>query len=124
MRKKQFQLIKTLSCTKLYLLYSKHVNSFPSNIFRNGEHPTAFFTYTPEIVLSYVLQFNTELDWQYNKCQFYGCAHRPKADYIRPIRYDERMQRMLELFQNKMSKTQPFVFGSKEETINFLLGKK
>ena len=97
---------------------------YPSNVFRTDEHPTAFFTYTPEIVLSYVLQFNLELDWQYNKCQFYGCAHRPKADYIRPIRYNDRMEKMIRLFRGKTPGTQPFVFGTKQQTIDFLLGKQ
>ena len=99
-----------------------NIIDYTANVFRNGEHPTAFFAYTPEIQLSYVLQFNTDLDWQYNKCQFYDCVHRPKADYLPPLRYIGRLNTMMTMIQNKLPVMKPHIFGNKQQTIDFLLG--
>lgn len=99
-----------------------NIVDYTANVFGNNEHPSAFFAYTPEIVLSYVSQFDLELDWQYNKCQFYGCVHRPKADYLRPLWYSPRFKAMMQVTQGLLPKTKPHVFGTKQQTIDFFLG--
>lgn len=55
---------------------------FISDLIDVGDHPTSFFMYTPELALSYIYQFDTRLDEQYNKLKFYGVPARPKIDYI------------------------------------------
>lgn len=55
---------------------------FLSNIVDRGRHPTAFFMYTPELALSYVHQFDTNQNEQYNKIAFYKISPRPKINYL------------------------------------------
>lgn len=60
--------------------YSNTVD-YVMNLFDRNHHPTGFFSYTPELVLSYIKQFDTDLDEQYNKVMFYKVSPRPKYNW-------------------------------------------
>lgn len=57
---------------------------------RPGQHPSSFFMYTPELVISYISQFDTTVDERSNKFKFYDVSPRPKLDYIIPLSEQEQ----------------------------------
>lgn len=73
-----------------------HSLDFISNLVDPGQHPTSFFMYTPEIALSYVNQFDTAQDEQYNKINFYQVTPRPKIDYIQNIVNNKKLQDVID----------------------------
>ena len=58
-----------------------HTFDLISNIATVGEHPTSFYMYTPELLLSYIMGYDLELSENYNKIKAYGVHPRPKISY-------------------------------------------
>jgi hypothetical protein len=96
---------------------------FISNIVEPGSHPTSFFMYTPEIALSYINQFDTALDEQYNKLKFYKVLPRPKIDYIQAIKNTKKLQDTLDKIFYIFKITnyyRKYWYGTKEQIIKDL----
>jgi hypothetical protein len=106
-------------CKKFYC----HSLDFISNLVDPGLHPTSFFMYTPEIALSYINQFDTEQDEQYNKINFYQVLPRPKIDYIKAIENTKKLQdikdKIFYIFKITGYK-QKYWYGTKEQLIQNL----
>jgi len=96
---------------------------FTVDLHRPNKHPTGFFMYTPEIALSYVYQFNLDLDEQYNKLNFYNVGARPKTDYL--PNFTRINDTVLTILKNRakyiLSDPQPNWYGSKQEIIDNLM---
>lgn len=104
--------------------YSNYVD-FPLDIHRPGKHPSAFFLYTPEIMLSYHYQIDINLDIQYNKLNFYNLAQRPKLNFLREmIAINPFCKKIIALREEKIiKKLQPYWYGTKEDIIKLLYNK-
>ena len=50
-----------------------------------NQHPWAFYYYNPEILASFVNEWDTSLTMQENKARIYGTVHRPKFVYHRDV---------------------------------------
>jgi hypothetical protein len=61
-----------------------------SDIASVGEHPTSFYMYTPELLLSYLTGYDLELSENYNKINAYGISPRPKIGYQQSMADDPR----------------------------------
>jgi hypothetical protein len=96
---------------------------FNFDIFLPGQHPTGFFMYTPELVLSYINQFDSTINEQYNKLKFYNVLPRPKDDWTRKV-FDssERMRSIYNIWLKNVPGAQPHWFGNKQDVINILKG--
>jgi len=99
---------------------------FASNLVDDSRHPTSFFMYTPELVLSYINKFDIAQDEQYNKLSFYNVTPRPKIDYIPALnansQYREVMGKLSHLLKTDPfdTDTQKFWYGTKEQLIQTL----
>lgn len=58
-----------------------HTFDLISNIADVGDHPTSFYMYTPELLLSYMMGYDLDLSENYNKIKAYGVSPRPKISY-------------------------------------------
>lgn len=97
-----------------------NVIDFVVNIYRDNSHPTGFFMSTPELALSYIWQFNPEINEQYNKLKFYGVDPRPKIDYLDDLLTGERMARILPVIYKNKTITDHHWYGSKQNIIDSL----
>lgn len=94
---------------------------FPLDIHRAGKHPTGFFSYTPEVMLSYSYQFDTTLDEQYNKINFYKVPPRVKYNYAYELgNYIPKLANIIALREKSMNTPVPHWYGSKSEFIELL----
>lgn len=97
---------------------------FVSNLINAGEHPTAFFMFTPEIALSYINQFDTSKSEQLNKIKFYGVSPRPKIDYVESMKevpmIKETVYKLYCLFKENSIGDQRHWYGTKEQIIQAL----
>ena len=96
---------------------------FTVDFHRPGKHPTGFFMYTPEMALSYVHQFDLNLNEQYNKLNFYGVDARPKYNHIQGLRTANSTCHMIlnKRAQYILGKPQPHWYGTKQNLIDNLL---
>ena len=101
--------------------YGNYID-FGLDIHRPGLHPSAFFIYTPEIMLSYHYQIDTTLDIQYNKLQFYNLTPRSKINYLPEFeKVNATCREILAIRRKKIVETvTPHWFGTKEDIINSL----
>jgi len=102
-----------------------HYNyDFIPNIIAADEHPTSFFMYTPELVLSYINQFDPAQPEQHNKLGFYQVEPRSKIDYIPLIPQDQNNKTKDKLFYIFKIKKQDFDscywYGTKEQIVQNL----
>jgi hypothetical protein len=93
---------------------------FPLDIHRNQQHPTGFFAYTPEIILSYVYQFDITLDEQYNKIDIYGAIPRVKYNYLPDVINHESIATAMNARMKKIKDPMCHWYGSKDDIINML----
>jgi len=98
---------------------------FISDIVGKGRHPSAFFMYTPELALSYINKFDTSLDEQYNKLNFYGVSPRPKVDYLSSIsshdKFNEVRTKLLQMFKTDIYEFDArHWYGTREQIIQQL----
>ena len=93
---------------------------FCLDTYRSGEHPTAFYMSNPEIVLSYIWQFDMSYDEQYNKIRIYGVHPRPKMDYLPDLYIDNKVKDMLKLRSKVIPCIEPHWYGSKQNIIDSL----
>lgn len=98
---------------------------FVSNLVNVGDHPTAFFMYTPELALSYINQFDVDQSEQFNKIKFYNVLPRPKIDYVEAMRTTKQISdtvyKLHCLFQEDLSGNQRYWYGTKEQIMQDLL---
>ena len=97
---------------------------FIPNMVDAAKHPTSFFMYTPELVLSYINQFDTTQPEQLNKLGFYQVESRSKIEYISLLPQDQNKKTMDNLFHIFKIKKQEFDacywYGTKEQIIQNL----
>jgi hypothetical protein len=104
------------------LFYCNTVD-FSFDIFLPGQHPTGFFMYTPELVLSYINQFDSTVNEQYNKLKFYNVLPRPKDDWTKKVlNSSDRMHTLYRIWSTNVLDAQPYWFGNKQDVINILKG--
>ena len=104
------------------LFYCNTVD-FSFDIFLPGQHPTGFFMYTPELVLSYINQFDSNVNEQYNKLKFYNVLPRPKDDWTKKVfNSSDRMHTLYQIWSTNVPGAQPHWFGNKQDVINILKG--
>ena len=93
---------------------------FCLDVYRTGEHPSAFFVSTPEFALSYISQFDESIDEQYNKVNFYGISPRPKMDYLSDLYDNPQIKTLLRTRAKHVPETNPHWYGSKADVISAL----
>lgn len=105
--------------------YCERLDYLP-DIIKTKNSTTAFFVYTPEIVLSYVNQFDTTANEQYNKLKFYKLAPRPKIDYLFSLKNLESYKKFVNLIGHAgliCNVVYKHYYGTKQEIINSLMPK-
>jgi len=96
-----------------------------SNIASVGSHPTSFYMYAPELLLSYVYCYDINLPENYNKINAYQVSPRPKVPYQQHLdqhpwhqEYKQKMMRIAKLDLNNYHK--PCYFGTREQILQKL----
>lgn len=98
---------------------------YPLNLFDGNRHPSAFFSYTPELVLSYIRQFDLGLNEQYNKINFYKVPPRPKYNWTSRFQcVSPKSNKLLTAWQNKTPPSSRHNWGTQQDIINLLTGTK
>lgn len=102
-----------------------HTFDFISDIASVGQHPTSFYMYAPEILLSYITGYNLSLSENYNKILAYKLSPRPKINYQVDLALDSRwfeLKHHLSVQYNVPLETQhkSCYFGTKEQIIKKL----
>jgi hypothetical protein len=106
------------------IFYSNTVD-YVLNLFDGGRHPTGFFSYTPELVLSYVKQFDTAINEQYNKIKFYGVGPRPKYNWTSEFgSVSPRCNKLISAWLKKTPNSQKHTWGSQQAVIDQLTQTK
>jgi|694.fasta_scaffold105462_1 hypothetical protein len=106
------------------IFYSNTVD-YVLNLFDGGRHPTGFFSYTPELVLSYVKQFDTTVNEQYNKIKFYGVGPRPKYNWTSEFGLvSRRSGALISAWLKKTANSQRHNWGSQQAVIDQLTQTK
>jgi hypothetical protein len=95
---------------------------FPLDIHRPGLHPSAFFIYTPEIMLSSHYQVDTDINLQYNKLRFYNLLPRPKIQALNSmVEINPTCKKIINRRRRKMTETpEPKWLGTKDNIIELL----
>jgi hypothetical protein len=102
--------------------YSNTVD-YVLNLFDAGKHPSGFFSYTPEFVLSYIKQFDIALNEQYNKVKFYQVPARPKFNWTSELcSFSTKTRIVISAFIKKFANSQRHEFGDQQTTIKLLKG--
>jgi len=102
--------------------YSNTVD-YMINLFDTNQHPSGFFSYTSEFVLSYIKQFDITLNEQYNKVKFYQVPIRPKFNWTSEIyNFSTKSRIVISAFHKKFANTQRHEFGSQQNIIKLLTG--
>lgn len=91
------------------------------NLFLDNQHPTGFLSYTPELMASYIEQFDTTQDEQYNKLRFYDVSDRPKVDYLGQL-FDSSnaVKYILQKHRQTTANSSRNNFGSKHQLLTML----
>lgn len=98
---------------------------YPLALYGDNQHPGAFFSYTPELVLSYVKQFNINICEQYNKINFYQVPPRPKYNWTSNLGgVSAKAARLFDAWLKSRVHPQKHVWGSQEDVICQLTGNK
>jgi hypothetical protein len=104
--------------------YSNTVD-YVLNLFDGSRHPTGFFSYTPELVLSYVKQFNPALNEQYNKINFYQVPPRPKYDWTSNFpSFSPKMQTVMTSWLKHTPNSKRHEFGDQQTVIDLVTATK
>jgi hypothetical protein len=104
--------------------YSNTVD-YVLNLFDHSRHPTGFFSYTPELVLSYVNQFDTALNEQYNKINFYQVPPRPKYDWTSNFAlFSPKMQTVMTSWLKHTPNSKRHEFGNQQTVIDLVTATK
>jgi len=93
---------------------------FVVEMYRQNQHPSGFFIYTPDIALSYIHQFDTLLSEQYNKINFYGCDPRPKINYLESMDTTPDFIKIHNARQRAVPNHEPHWHGEKSKIIQLL----
>jgi hypothetical protein len=96
-----------------------------SDVASVGEHPTSFYMYTPELLLSYITGYDLDLSENYNKINAYGISPRPKIGYQQHMaddpKYFELKHRLSIKFNTlNVPHNQSCYFGTREQIIKKL----
>lgn len=102
-----------------------HSFDLVSDIASVGDHPTSFFMYTPELLLSYITGYDLDLPENYNKINAYGVSPRPKIGYQQDLADDPQYFEFKHHLSVKFNTTdvphnQSCYFGTREEIIQKL----
>lgn len=104
--------------------YSNTVD-YALNLFGNNSHPSGFFSYTPELALSYIKQFDTAINEQYNKVNFYNVPARPKFNWTSELgKISNTSNLVISAFNKKFNNSNRHNWGSKQDVIDALKGTK
>ena len=105
------------------IFYSNTVD-YALSLFDGGNHPSGFFSYTPEFVLSYVKQFDIALNEQYNKINFYQVPARPKFNWTSELcNFSDKSKIVISSYNKTFPNTKRHNFGSQQHLVNMLKGK-
>ena len=102
-----------------------HSFDLVSNIASVGEHPTSFYMYTPEILLSYISGYDLTLSENYNKINAYKVNPRPKIGYQQSIARDPQYFEFKHRLSTRFNilyvpHNNPCYFGTREQIIKKL----
>jgi len=102
-----------------------HSFDLVSDIASVGAHPTSFFMYTPELLLSYITGYDLDLSENYNKINAYGVSPRPKIGYQQDLANNPQYFELKHHLSVKFNTTdvphnQSCYFGTREEIIQKL----
>lgn len=102
-------------------VFFNNVVDWIGDVFDAGKHPSGFLSYTPELAASYVREFDTALDEQYNKLNFYNVSARPKMQYL-PLAFSMTVAAKAHVrkYRQDNTNTNRFEFGSKQRTLEIL----
>lgn len=101
--------------------YSNTVD-YVMNLFDGSRHPTGFFSYTPEMVASYVKQFDPALDEQYNKINFYGVSPRPKYNWTSEFRcVSYKSNKLISAWLQKTPNSARHSWGTQQSVLDLLM---
>ena len=87
-----------------------------TDILRPGQHAHPFISYNPNMLYSYMYNYDTTLPEQKAKSKLYQIPYREKSEVFSLIPGLNQMCTN----QAKFLKTKNFMFGSKQDTLNFL----
>lgn len=91
------------------------------DLFDNQRHPTAFFAYTPEIMLGYITEFDVNLSEQYNKINFYNVPPRPKYNWTSEFAaISARANHIISSWSKTRPNPKRHIWGSKQAVIDLL----
>jgi len=102
-----------------------HTFDLISDIANVGKHPTSFYMYTPELLLSYMMGYDLELPENYNKINAYGVSPRPKISYqvdlsTDPTYFELKHQLSMDFNVPVDVQNKPCYFGTREQIIQKL----
>lgn len=90
-------------------------------LFGNEDQPCGFFSYTAELVASYINTFDTDISEQYNKARFYNIDARPKIPSIMHFAKSTPFTEMImKKFTDRNPKKDPNWIGNKEQTLSLV----
>lgn len=85
------------------------------------QHPCGFLSYSPELVLSYIKQFDETLNEQYNKLNFYQLSPRPKINYLEKMFSSHPViKQAIHRHSIQNPPAAQHTFGSKQQLISLL----
>lgn len=103
-------------------LFFCDVVDFAGDLFRTGQHPSGFYMYTPEVAASYLYQFDMSLDEQMNKMNFYQISPRPKFHiHDKLFSNNQQIAKIFKLRDQREDLSNPFFYGTKQQTLELLL---
>jgi uncharacterized protein YneR len=102
-----------------------HSFDLVSDIASVGDHPTSFYMYTPELLLSYIAGYDLDLSENYNKINAYGVSPRPKIGYQQSMADDPKYFEFKHHLSVKFNTTnvvhnQSCYFGTREQIMKKL----
>ena len=104
-------------------VFGMHYGSFILDIFFPGQHPGAFFMYTPELLLAYTKYLNTALSDSESRAILYEIPHRPKFEpMLHKQKLIDNISYINELDQYSQIPNGHHVLFDKQELIDRLTG--
>jgi hypothetical protein len=91
----------------------------------NPKHPFSFFNWNPQIMYSYIKEYDVNFDSAYNKARIMGCDRRPKnvgyPEYF--WRHEPSLKSYLQKFKlNRQEQTEVDYLGTRDQILNLLTG--